>query len=94
MRNAFYQGSQILDSVIIANECLDNCFRFGTLGFLCKFDVGKAYDRVNWDFLIYLFQRCGLGKGGDNGYIFASLHQISVLVNVTSTVFFSSSWGL
>ena len=26
---------------------------------LCKLDVEKAHDHVNWDFLIYLLDRCG-----------------------------------
>ena len=26
---------------------------------LCKLDVEKAYDHVNWDFLIYMLDRYG-----------------------------------
>jgi hypothetical protein len=45
-QNAFIQGRQILDFVLIANDCFDSRLWFGRLGFLCR----KAYDHVNWGF--------------------------------------------
>ena len=89
------EGRQILDMVLIANEAIDSLLRRKERRILCKLDIEKAYDHLNWNFLIQVMEKMGFAGKWLNWIrwcIFKAT--FSVLVNGTSTGFFQSSRGL
>ena len=56
------KGRQILDSMLIVSEYIDSRLKTGIPRVLCKLDVEKAYDHVNWGFLMYMLQCCGFSE--------------------------------
>jgi hypothetical protein len=81
--------------MLILNECLDNPIRLGEFGVLCKLDLEKVFDHVNWEFLLYLLKRWGFGeKWRDWIEHCIYIVRFSILVNGTSSKLFSSFRGL
>ncbi|RVW32106.1 LINE-1 retrotransposable element ORF2 protein [Vitis vinifera] len=94
-QNAFVMGRQILDAFLIANEVIDSWQKRKEKGLICKLDIEKAYDSINWKFLLKVLQKMGFGAKW-LGWMWSCLSsaKFSILVNGVPTGFFPSTKGL
>ncbi|XP_058764508.1 uncharacterized protein LOC131637959 [Vicia villosa] len=85
-QSAFVPGRQMLEGVVVANEVVDFARKEGKDCLLFKVDFEKAYDKVNWNFLRYMFRKMGFGakwRGWMEKLVFKS-HML-ILVNGSPT---------
>jgi hypothetical protein len=62
---------------------------------LCKLDMEKAYDHVDWNFLLYLLKRCSFGERWCSWIKHCILFVwFLVLINGSPFGFFGSSHGV
>ncbi|CAL0305463.1 unnamed protein product [Lupinus luteus] len=95
-QTAFIKGRYIMDGVVIANEIVKQARRKKDGDcFIFKVDFKKAYDSVNWSFLLYMLERMGFCFKWRN-WIKSCLQSntVSFLVNGSPTSEFSMARGL
>ena len=93
-QNAFVEGRQILDAALIANEAIDSLLKRNESGVLCKLDLEKAYDHINWNFLLFVLQSIGFGEKWIGWISWCiSTATFLVLINGTPEGYFNSSRG-
>ena len=94
-QTTFLSGRGLLDSVLIANETVDFLRKETKKGVIVKLDYEKAYDLVEWGFLIYMMGRIGFNSKWINWIkICLKSTTISVLVNGSPTKEFKLRRGL
>lgn len=94
-QSAFLPKRNIFDGVVIINEVVDCARKTGKQCFIFKVDFEKAYDSVNWNFLVYMMRRLGFNdkwRAWIKGCIFAG--SCSVLVNGSPADEFQIKRGL
>ena len=94
-QNAFVEGRQILDVALVDNEVIDSILKSNEGTVLCKLDIEKVYDHVDWSFLLSIMGMMGFREKWLRWMqwcIFTT--SFSVLVNKTSLGFFQSFKGL
>ena len=94
-QNAFVEGRQIMDAMLIANEAIDSIMKSKGGAILCKLDLEKAYDHVEWPFLFLVLEKIGFGDKWIKWIKWCvPTTRFSILVNGTPSGFFQSSRGL
>ncbi|XP_047258787.1 uncharacterized protein LOC124890986, partial [Capsicum annuum] len=92
---AFIKGRQIMDTVMIANELLNSRVKSNQPGILCKLDIQKAYNHLNWSFLVNIVLKMGFGTRWIKWIKQCiSTVRFSVLINRNPNGFFPSQKGL
>ena len=94
-QNAFVEGWQIINAVLIANEAIDSILKSNRGAILCKLDIEKAHDHVDCYFLLAVLENMGFGEKWCRWIKWClSTARFSVMVNGSPTGLFQSSRGL
>ena len=93
-QNAFVKGRNIMDGVLSLHEILNYTYVKKKVGIVLKLDFEKAYDKVNWDFLLECHKMRGFDKTWC-GCIEQILHNGTVSIKLNGSVgpYFQSKKG-
>lgn len=60
-QHALVKGRQIWDAVLMANKVADDLLHQRREGVLCKLNMEKTYDNINWNFVDYMLRMMSSG---------------------------------
>ena len=60
-QSAFIKGRSILDNVVAAEELIFSLQKQGIVGNIMKVDFAKAFNTIDWEFLMDLLVARGVG---------------------------------
>lgn len=95
-QSAFIRGRSIFDNISIAQEMVHRIHKkVRGKNILMKIDMEKAYDRVNWGFLLAVLKKLGFSDGWRN-LVFNCISSpiFSIMLNGNTKGFFKPSRGL
>lgn len=84
-QTAFVRGRFILESIVTAHEAIHEVHKSAKSGVVLKLDYEKAYDRVNWDFLVEMLTSRGFGSKWIS-WILSILQQSSFCVKINDAI--------
>ncbi|GKG04587.1 reverse transcriptase domain, reverse transcriptase zinc-binding domain protein, partial [Tanacetum coccineum] len=61
VQNGLIKGRYILDGVLIGNETMEFLKKTKEKGLIFKVDFEKAYDSINWRYLLNIMKKMGFG---------------------------------
>ena len=58
----FTKGRQIMDDALSTSECIHTSIRGDVPGVMCKLGTVKAFNHLNWSFLLNTLKQMGFGR--------------------------------
>ena len=84
-----------MDASLLANEVIDTLLKRKEKGVLCKLDIEKAYDQINWNCIFKVLQKMGFGATWvDWIKRCITATSFSVMINGSPEGFFKNTRGL
>ncbi|GJS23993.1 cysteine-rich receptor-like protein kinase [Tanacetum coccineum] len=84
VQNAFIEGRYILDGVLIANETMEFLKQKKMKGIIFKVDFEKAYDSINWSYLMEIIEWMRFGSRWHK-WVMACLRSASISILVSGS---------
>ncbi|XP_075103538.1 secreted RxLR effector protein 78-like [Nicotiana tabacum] len=95
-QSGFVKGRSIFENVLLTQEIVTDIRLKGKLAnVVIKLDMGKAYDRVSWSYLLHVLGKMGFAEYFINMvWNLLSNNWYSILINGQASGFFKSNRGV